>query len=343
LTGIIRSIFIIKKSAMRYSRMNVHVLMVIVVMAGISLIIHSCAKSTPPVVTTAAISGITQTGAVSGGTVTDDGGAEVTYRGVCWSTGANPTVANKRSSDGDGTGTFNSNLTELMPDTYYYLRAYATNRAGTGYGEEQGFVTLKIVTGSVNDIEGNTYRTVEIGNQAWMAENLKTTRFNDNSQIPRVTDNLAWSKLIAPGYCWYNNDSSSYKPVYGAIYNWFTVSTGKICPSGWHVPTDDDWSALINFLGGESVAGNKLKEAGTAHWVIPNAGVTNETGFTALPSGGRINGTFAYIGRACGFWSATQYDAGYAWFREFDDDITEILRGAADKSSGFSVRCVKLR
>jgi uncharacterized protein (TIGR02145 family) len=308
---------------------------------GFSAIFLSCTKHTPPDVTTDSISGITQTGAVSGGNVTNDGGADVISRGVCWSTSPDPTIAGKRTSDGTGTGTYNSTLTYLTPKTYYYLRAYATNSGGTGYGNQQEFSTPAVITGSVNDIDGNTYMTVMIGNQTWMAENLKTTKFNDNTSIPLVTNNTAWSSLTTPGYCWYNNDSSTYKSTYGALYNWYSVSTGKLCPSGWRIPSDAQWSVMSDYLGGEILAVNKLQEEGREHWIIPYSSATNESGFTALPGGGRVSGSFDYIGRAAAWWSSTEYDAGNAWCRELDDDIAELLRGSIAKSYGFSVRCIK--
>ena len=168
-------------------------------------ILYSCKNEEIPTLTTAEATGITTASAVSGGNITSDGGAEITSRGVCWNSQGNPTVANKTTSDGSGTGSFNSSLTQLLPNTYYYIRAYATNSAGTGYGDEQGFATLDLTVGSVNDIDGNTYKTVTIGTQTWMAENLKTTKFNDNTSVTLVTDNSEWSNLNSPAYCWYNN------------------------------------------------------------------------------------------------------------------------------------------
>jgi uncharacterized protein (TIGR02145 family) len=292
-------------------------------------------------VTTSEITSITPTSAKCGGNITDDGGAKITSRGICWNSNGNPTIANQRSSDGTGSGSFNSNLTLLKPNTFYYLRAYATNNAGTGYGNEVGFATLDITRSSVDDIDGNTYKTVSIGTQVWMAENLKTTRYNDNTLIPLVTDNTTWDHLITPGYCWYNNDASTFKSDYGALYNWYTIATGKLCPSGWHVPTDLQWSEMATYLGGAILAGDKLKEEGEAHWTILNSGATNESGFTALPGGGRIDGSFVYIETSGAWWSATAYDAENAFCRELDNDIDELLEGYLAKSQGFSVRCIQ--
>ena len=137
----------------------------------------------------------------------------------------------------------------------------------------------------IADIDGNIYNTVIIGTQVWMKENLKATKLNDGTNILLETDNATWISLTDPAYCWYNNDASSYKNTYGALYNWFTVETGKLCPTGWHVPSDAEWFTLIDFLGGESVAGGKLKEIGNTHWNSPNTGATDEYGFTAITLG----------------------------------------------------------
>ena len=140
--------------------------------------------------------------------------------------------------------------------TTYYVRAYATNDAGTGYGMAMSLKTLD----GINDIDGNAYNKVTIGRQTWLVENLRTTKYNDGTLIPLVQDNTAWSNLITPGYCWFDNDEVANKNPYGALYNWYAVNTGKLCPSGWHVPTDTEWTTLIDNLGGLDVAGGKLKE-----------------------------------------------------------------------------------
>jgi uncharacterized protein (TIGR02145 family) len=222
----------------------------------------------------------------------------------------------------------------------YYIRAYATNSAGTAYGNETSFTTYK--SDAISDMDGNYYNIVTIGTQTWMAENLKTTKYNDNTPIPLVTDPTAWANLTTPGYCWYNNDATTYKVTYGALYNWFTVNTGKLCPTGWHVPTDGEWSILSIYLGGESVAGGPLKETGTTHWNSPNTGATNVTGFTGLPGGYRYytNGVFAGIGLHGNFWSATETDATYAYYRDLQYNFNSLYRALPAKVHGLYVRCV---
>jgi uncharacterized protein (TIGR02145 family) len=199
------------------------------------------------------------------------------------------------------------------------------------------------ISGKVTDTDGNVYQTVRIGSQIWMAENLKTTKYNDGNAIPFVMDNTAWSNLITPGYCWYNNDSVTNRNTYGALYNWYTVNTGKLAPSGWHVPTDSEWTVLTTYLGGESLAGGKLKEAGTAHWASPNTHATNETGFSELPGGCRGNDSpFQGIGGYSTLWSCTAAGPTYSWYRNFyfNSPFAERITVVND-AWGFSVRCIK--
>jgi uncharacterized protein (TIGR02145 family) len=195
---------------------------------------------------------------------------------------------------------------------------------------------------TITDIDGNVYHTLTIGSQVWLVENLKTTRYNDGSPIPLVTDSTAWSNLDTPGYCWYNNDPTNKNP-YGALYNWFTVNTGKLAPAGWHIPTDAEWTTLTTFLGGESTAGGKLKESGTGHWRTPNAGATNETGFTALPGGHRdVNGTFSAMGDDGYWWSVTEYGTtGKVWYRNMNYNYPGVITVSNNKKNGQSVRCIK--
>jgi uncharacterized protein (TIGR02145 family) len=292
---------------------------------------------TVPILTTTAMSSVTQTTAISGGNVTGDGGANVTARGVCWSTSANPTIADNHTSDGTGTGIFISNLPGLTINTKYYLKAYATNSIETAYGNEIIFAT-KGAIGTVSDVDGNTYSTIMIGTQVWMTENLKTTKYNDGTSIPKVTGDAAWLSLTTPGYCWYNNDSITYKTPYGALYNWYAVNTGKLCPTGWHVPIDADYLITEAYVGSNS--GGKMKETGTIHWQSPNTGATNETGFTGLPGGQRYS-DFRLIGYTAFWWSATEYSATHA-----DVGILYYDSGIMDgdwykKQCGFSVRCLK--
>ncbi len=297
-----------------------------------------------PTLTTTALTNISQTTATSGGNVTSQGSSAVTARGVCWSTLSAPTIAGSHTSDGTGTGSFTSSLTGLTANTPYFVRAYATNSVGTSYGNEVTFTTTANFPncGTVIDADGNVYHTVTIGTQCWMVENLKTTKYNDGTAIPLVTDDTAWAGLTTPGYCWYNNDKLTYGNTYGALYNWYTVNTGKLCPAGWHIPSDAEWTTLTTFLGGESVAGGKMKEAGTTHWASLNTGANNSSGFTALPAGYRASdGTFSGIGDYGYWWSSTKRNTSNAWNRVLFYNFFGVERYNYPKQYGFSVRCVR--
>ena len=194
----------------------------------------------------------------------------------------------------------------------------------------------------VNDLDGNSYKTVKIGNQLWFAENLKVTKLNDGTLIPNVTDSLAWRNSINPAYCWYNNDEAQFKVTYGGLYNWYSVNTNKLCPSGWHVPTKAEWDTLKSFLGGYNDAGNKMKEIGTSHWTQTDSEVTNESGFTGLPGGIIMSkGTCRSIGTDAYFWSSTEYDLNYAWVFRLVTFSGTLSSFYPLKSGGTSIRCIK--
>ena len=390
------------------------------------------------------ITSITPTTAITGGDITDDGGGTITARGVCWSTAQNPTTADNKTTDGSGTGNFTSNMTGLNATASYYVRAYATNSAGTAYGNELNFTTTgelatlttnqveditqatakcyieitydggypitnsglcwsnsqnptianskttgnyfgisrlnegttyylrgyatnsagtaygnqvsfttlsggpiifnpNLTYSTITDIDGNVYKTIQIGTQTWMAENLKTTRLNDNTVIPNVIDSTEWANLTSPGYCWYNNQGTPYKAEYGAMYNWFAINTGKLCPTGWHIPSAVEFYTLLTFAGGENDAGIKLKETGTTHWESSNQipAPTNEIGFTVLPGGERAgsNGTFSLIGEYCNMWTSNfdmpPNDVAYRFYLNY------ALYALDENTSGLSVRCIK--
>jgi uncharacterized protein (TIGR02145 family) len=223
----------------------------------------------------------------------------------------------------------------------YYWHVRAKNSYGTSSWSPTWSMSIGNNTGSITDIDGNVYHAVTIGTQIWMVENLKTTRYSDGTQIPFVTDNIAWQNLKTHGYCWYNNDPSN-KAIYGAQYNWYTVNTGKLAPTGWHVASDAEWNTLTEYLGGWLVAGGKLKEAGTAHWRSPNSGATNEFGFSALPGGYRdFSGDFYHFNSIGAWWSSTAAGVGYSFSRQMDCNYSHINRYDPSNNIGFSVRCVR--
>jgi len=198
--------------------------------------------------------------------------------------------------------------------------------------------------GTMTDQEGNEYKTITIGTQTWMAENLRTTKYRDGTEIPNVTDNLEWANLTTGAYSNYKNTKRADSiATYGRVYNWYAAADSRnIAPTGWHVPSDAEWSTLTTNFGGESVAGGKLKEIGTTHWVSPNAGATNQTGFTAQPAGFSLtDGSFSGIGEYGYWWSATEYNTYRAWYHRMYTNFSDMYRDYSRKEDGYSVRCVR--
>jgi uncharacterized protein (TIGR02145 family) len=235
----------------------------------------------------------------------------------------------------------------LSKATVYHFRIIAVNPKGTIYGNDMTFTTTDasigsiifnpdLTYGSVGDMDGNSYRTIKIGTQTWMAENLKTTRYNDGTFIG------------SPGCTWYKNDVGTYKDVYGALYTWDAVDPGmnpqkNVCPVGWHVPGETEWNLLISYLRGAISAGGKLKETGTTHWTGVNSGATNETGFTALPGGYNKDGAGNFLGLGTmGFWWGSSIDniSGMPFYWIMYNNENDISRSIENKHSGLSVRCV---
>lgn len=302
-----------------------------------------------PTVATATISDITTTTAISGGSVDEIGSSPVNTRGIVWNTDGNPTIDSNQgiTLDGQGAGEFVSTLTGLIPGTFYYVRAYATNNVGTAYGVELVFVTLQdLLTcgGTFTDSRDSVqYQTVQIGNQCWMAENL--------AYLPAVSP-ADQGSMTDPNYYVYgylgtsaaNAKATANFQNYGALYNWPASLTA--CPQGWHLPAQSEWIALTDLLGGAPNAGGKLKSIRTSpddhpRWDSPNTGATNESGFTALPGGlRRYYGIFEYIGSIGNFWSATEDSQEYSWFRALNNNAIHVGQSITFKSNGFSVRCV---
>ncbi len=299
-----------------------------------------------PALTTTPVNSVTLTSAASGGDITSDNGGPITARGVCWNTTGNPTISGSKTSDGTGSGTFTSNITGLTAGSVYYVRAYATNSAGTGYGNQERFST------SISDLDGNTYKTVLIGTQLWMQSNLNTSRLNNNTPIYNIPDNAAWKDLLTPAYCWFNNNPS-YGATYGMIYNWYTVETGNLCPTGWHVPTDSEFKTLEMYLGMTQASadsggwrgtdqGAQLKS--TTTW-IPSDYATNSSGFTALGGGYRFgeDGGFNDFNGVSYWWSSSLHwsDTTKALYRRLDSNQRRVFREGVIKAGGKYVRCLK--
>ena len=193
--------------------------------------------------------------------------------------------------------------------------------------------------GTVTDIDGNVYNTVTIGTQCWMAENLRTTRYNNDSLITNVTNNSTWAALRKGAYCVYDLDPGN-GATYGKLYNWYAVKTGKLAPVGWHIPTKAELSILITYLGGENIAGGKLKSINL--WNSPNSGATNSSGFTGLPSGVRYgDGSFNLIGSDGYFWTSTENTTYSAFECGLSSINSNAYNSALSTVCGLSVRCIK--
>jgi uncharacterized protein (TIGR02145 family) len=403
-------------------------------------ILHSCKKEEVPTLTTSEVTNITGTTATSGGTITDEGSGTILLRGICWSTTKTPTITDNTTSNGTGIGPFTGIMSGLNEATTYYVKAYATNEAGTGYGKAISFTTLgeaptaltqfatnvtfttatllgtvnanylsttvtfeygittnygntiaapqSPVTGNtstdlsatiselnagttyyfrikavnslgttygsdikfstlfetINDIDGNNYNTVKIGDQIWMHENLKTTKYNNSDLIGTTTPaTLDISVESTPKYQWANGGNEANVSTYGRLYTWYAITDSRgVCPIGWHVPTDAEWLTLTNYLGGEDASYFKLKETGTSHWQSPNTGATNESGFSALPGGYRnYYGSFELIGSLFSLWFTTVSSDILAWSYDMGPEM--YIQGLSPdyKHNGKCIRCIK--
>jgi uncharacterized protein (TIGR02145 family) len=289
-------------------------------------------------------------------TIEIGGGTPVTgtFAGIDWSTG---TYFIKTETDPAGGTSYSITGTSQILSVPYALYSNSVkltynNRPADLYVLDDGSLwsvpEISVekpcaTTPSVSDNDGNTYGTVKIGTQIWMAENLKTTKLNDGTPIPNVTDGTEWQNSITPAYCWYNNDNAN-KPVYGALYNWYTVNTGKLCPADWHVPSDAEWYVLFGYLGG--LDAGRMKEAGTAHWLSPNFGATNDSKFSALPAGQRAYTDFYGIHEGAHFWTTDAFDLGSAYCHSLYYKASKVDSDGHDMSifennRGNSVRCIK--
>jgi uncharacterized protein (TIGR02145 family) len=261
------------------------------------------------------------------------------------------TINDNRTIDGGGAGVFVSQLNNLIANTTYYIRAYASYDGGTVYGNEISFKTRE--GGLITDIDGNDYQVVRIGDLLWMAENLKVTHYQNGEAIPYVTNNTEWSGLAAGAYCYYNH-TENYQSTYGLLYNWWAAKDGRnLAPLGWRVPSDADWKALeaeigmieadINLQNWRGTnEGGKLKEMSSSHWNQPNTGAINEYGFTALPNGYRLDtGSFQQLGNYTRYWTSSASNNSNGWYRALYSDSQQLGRSQVTKNQGYAIRCVK--
>lgn len=311
-----------------------------------------------PVVTTASISNITATTAQGGGNATSADGI-ITASGVCWSTSAEPTIENAITISADSVGDFTSNISGLTDSTTYYVRAYATNSAGTAYGNTISFTTLSLPV-AVTDIDGNAYHAVTIGTKTWLIENLRTTKYKNGDAISTTsTLNQNISTETAPKYQWAYNGDETLAKKYGRLYTWHVVSDARgIAPTGWHIASDADWLALENYLIATygtvngTIVNQRLGKylAATTDWAMSateghvgnNKTINNATGFSAYPGGLRnSSGVFSGLGTSTTWWTNTTYSTTNAYFRSLYYNNDRLYKETYGKEFGFAVRCVK--
>ena len=292
---------------------------------------------------------LTPTTAVIAVNITAEAGAQITARGVCWGTIPNPTINSLKTLDGKGVDAFESSLSGLTPQTTYYVRFYAETGDSIIYSDEYSFKTYY---GSVTDIDNNQYFSVLLGNQEWMAANLKVKKYNNGDAIVTTTPaTLDIQSDTNPEYQWAYNGEDGYvsmpyitnASVYGRLYTWYAVTDSrKICPAGWHVPDDSEWSVLIDYLGGDTVAGAKMKESLDIHWVNPEVGVKDEIGFGALLAGYRDPaGSFLALERTGTWLSTTSFSSTEAPLRTCSFLNSLVIKTNYSKATGSSVRCIK--
>jgi len=314
-----------------------------------------------PIVSIEGVAGIGLDSTVCIGTVVTDNGLSVTERDICWSSKRLPTIENDTVLVGSGIGNFTGLLKKLIAGHTYYVRAYAINEHGVSYSNTMQVTTEydptipnPVFNGSsclctVDDIDGNTYRATQIGNQYWMLENLRVTRYRNGDAIPFINDNETWTGLKTGAQGIYNNNAEANSVnKFGRFYNYYAVSDSRnLAPEGWHIPTDAEWLELENYLDSiMTTSDTKAKSlASASDWTessvegsigyIDQATYTllnNSSGFSALPSG---------ITTFAAWWSANQFDDGEAWFRSLNYNSSVVGRGHYEKRFGLSVRCVK--
>lgn len=304
-----------------------------------------------PILSTTIISNsVTSSGASVLVDITYDGGAPVTSRGLAYGTSPVPTIINgSTTNNGSGTGSFTGTITGLNAQTQYYVRGFATNIVGTGYGNQVTLLTLAPQgcsgVASVTDYDGNTYNTVAIGGQCWTSSNLKVSRYRNGNIISTNLSNTNWTNTTSGAYAIYNNITSN-NSLFGKLYNHYAVTDSRgLCPIGWHVPSDAEWTTLVNHLGGSSVAGGALKSTATnpapQGWNSPNFGASNSSGFTALPGGWRsVTGSYQDLNSLGNWWTST-VSGSDAWNYNLVNNGMQVIRLATDRNEGQSVRCLR--
>ena len=288
-----------------------------------------------PTITTNPVTSITKTTAVSGGNSSSDGGSPILARGIVWNKTGNPLVGTDsiRTDASMTTGSYSLNPGNLNSGITYYVRAYAINAVGTAYGNQLTFTTQPVL-----DTIGNQYTTITINGKEWFKENLKTTKYANGDSIENVPTAGDWGLRTSGAWAYYNNDVNN-NSSFGKLYNWYAVTDVKgLCPTGWHVATDADWTSLTANYGTDAAAGNELKAITT--WTTPNSN-TNSSGFGALPGGGRGGLDFGDLNNKGFWWTSTLFDASSSYARRLEYNTDTVIRYSENNKYGFSVRCVK--
>jgi uncharacterized protein (TIGR02145 family) len=295
-------------------------------------------------------------GAMSGGEVINDGGAAITQKGIVWGTQPNPTTSlTTKTLNGAGLSNFTATLTQLTPGTVYHLRAYATNSVGTAYGNAITFSTLEIPT-SITDVDGNVYSVIQIGNQFWMQENLRVSKYCNGDAIPMYMADEQWQQLTTGGWSYYDNFSGN--ESVGKLYNFYAVTDDRnLCPCGWHVPTDAEWTQLENHLIAtgmnfdNTTQGNKIAKAMASKTMWQTSSIfgavgfnpttNNNSNFNGLPAGRRFNtGEFVNYGSTAAWWTSSQQNSDLSWYRWLSKDGLDSKKNAANKRFGYNIRCI---
>jgi uncharacterized protein (TIGR02145 family) len=325
---------------------------------------------TPSIITTNPTN-LTQTTVKIGGNIISDGGADVTERGICWNTTGNPTKTDNPFPNGIGIGEFSCDIISFSPGQTCHIKAYASNNAGTAYGNEIIVTTPR--EDQVADADLNLYNIITIGSQVWMKENLKTTKYNNGTEIQLETEGGNWITLVSGAYCWYDNNETDNKATYGALYNWYAVNTNMLCPSGWHVPSHNEWRTLALYLqenayqydgvsrsapldSSNTTSSRTAKSLGARTLWAPSSttgaigntdydSYRNKSGFTAYPGGYRYkDGNFVTKSLEARWWASVVYpgdpdNASYIF--RLVNEYCYIYWAYGDKIRGNSIRCLK--
>lgn len=320
------------------------------ILSFILLVTAGCRKSEspvldPPVISTVEVFSISSNAITIKSTILSEEEVPLLEQGVYWGIAPNLSMNDNKVGGNMSDDVMYCRVEMLQPGTKYYVKVFAKNERGIRFGEEIEFVT----NSTISDIDGNGYNTVTLGTQVWMVENLKTVRYNDGTEIPAANETTDWESFEGPAYSWYNH-SMAVEDLYGALYNWEVVKSGKLCPAGWRIPTDEEWQTLIDYCGGEQIAASFLKKTG-ADWDTPE-NATNYSGFCALPGGtsSAVLGSFSGEGMLGAWWTSTidySYDVNEGRFlvRKMINQNSAVEKDGGLERGGYlnflSVRCIK--